>query len=194
MVGLLATMSPEVFVSFQHRQCAKTYSKILQIYTVWLLACERVCLCMFLCVCVCFCVPMFVFVLPVRREILTWKGISEMIKFDFPTEEFQSDCFWLNVPQRQKIYFKYSSIKLIHKLYFKRTLKMDFNCILQKYIRIVFGALPPCYSLEVTWHTWSLKLNRRKKDDIRKWTSRTCNKSLNFPQFSIILENFFLWS
>ena len=96
LVGLLATMSPEVFVSFQHRQCAKTYSKILPIYTVWLLACERVCLCMFLCVCVCFCVPMFVFVLPVRREILTWKGISEMIKFDFPTEEFQSDCFWLN--------------------------------------------------------------------------------------------------
>ena len=33
-----------------------TYSRILPIYTVWLVACERVCLCMFLCahVCVCF--------------------------------------------------------------------------------------------------------------------------------------------
>ena len=152
-------MSPEVFVSFQHRQCAKTYSKILPIYTVWLLACERVCLCMFLCAHVCVCVAS-------EARDFDMKGNQWDDKVRFPNGGISE---WLLLveffPQRQKIYFKYSSIKLIHKLYFKRTLKMDFNCILQKYIRIVFGALPPCYSLEVTWHTWSLKLNRRKKDD-----------------------------
>ena len=72
---------------------------------------------------------------------------------------------WLLLVEFTSTAKKSISSILIHKLYFKCTLKMDFNCTLQKYIRIVFGALQPCYSLEVTWHTWSLKPNRLKKEN-----------------------------